>query len=85
MKTTILILLASLAACTPAQKNWRSNTSIDIGVGGESTDVNYTYPTLGVSYYLSGVSLSTGVWSDLYGNVGPYWAVGWSWLPFETK
>jgi len=85
MKKLILIGLVSLSACSPAQRDWRTNTSIDLGVGGDGVDVKQTYPTVGMSYYLSGVSVSTGVWSDFYGNMGPYWAMGWSWMAFKKR
>jgi hypothetical protein len=84
VKILILVVLASLTACSPAQRDWRSNTSIDVGAGGITTQLNDASTYVGMSYYYDyGFSASLGVWNDFYGSVGPYWGIGYSWVPFE--
>lgn len=80
----ICFLILLLLACSPAQRDWRANTSLDLGVGGESSEIKYSYPYVGMSYYLShGFSASLGVWHGYYNERGPYWGINWSFLPFE--
>lgn len=84
MKILILIVLVSLAACTPAQRDWRNNTSVDLGAGGITTEIQNTSTYIGASYYYDyGFSASLGVWNDYFGGIGPYWGIGYSWVPFE--
>lgn len=84
MKILKVIALSSLLSCSATQKNWRGNTSIDVGIGGESVNPKYSYPYVGASYYLDyGFSASLGAWTSFNGNVGPYWGANWSFMPFE--
>lgn len=80
-----LLIAGLLGACTPASRNWRANTSLDVGYGGETENVRDGYGYLGASYYFDyGVSASVGVWNTpdlLYW--GPYYGINYSWVPFE--
>lgn len=67
-----------LSGCVVAKTSVRS-TSVDVGVqhSGEST------PYTGVTVPLGPVNFSGGAWTTLDGTVGPYFALGWSWYPFD--
>lgn len=77
-------LLLALTACTSAQRDWKANTSIDLGMGAQDPDPNYAYGYLGASYWLDyGVSVTAGIWRTVEPYWGPYVGINYSWMPFE--
>ena len=80
----VLALAFLLTACAPAQRDWRANTSIDMGVGTQETEPDYAYGYLGASYWLDyGVSVTGGIWRTVAPYWGPYVGLNYSWVPFE--
>ena len=79
-----VLLAAVLLSCTSTARQWKSNTSFDVGFGGETADVRDGYGYIGASYYLDyGVSTAVGLWSSPYVTWGPYWGINYSMVPFE--
>jgi hypothetical protein len=78
------LFILVMASCTPAQRDWRTNTSIDIGAGTPDTDPGYVYGYVGASYWLDyGVSVTAGAWRTVEPYWGPYLGINYSWVPFD--
>ena len=80
----IVTVVMLLTACTTSSRQWRANTSFDVGFGGETGAIRDGYGYLGASYYLDyGVSTAAGLWGSPYATWGPYWGINYSVVPFE--
>lgn len=76
------LVLLLLLACTPAQRDWRNSLYVDTSLAG-TDDVEATTMNVGISYPLLGnLWGSMGGWTDIDGNIGPYWGMNYSFAPF---
>lgn len=79
-----MMLTVFLCACTPAQRNWRKNVSVDTGMGTQSLDPQNIFGYTGLSYWLGhGISVSGGVWRTVFPEWGPSVGVNYSITPFD--
>jgi len=78
-----LMILVFLVGCTSSQRNWRTNTSIDMGVQIDK-DLDNSSKYVGASYFLDyGFSTNIGVWQTFSGYTGPYAGMNYSVTPFD--
>ena len=61
------------------QARWYQNVSVDMGVDV----IDEIYPYFGLSYPVGYIYFSGGFWSNIDGTIGPYFGLGYSWIPFD--